>query len=67
MPRSFPRQAERNQAENLQILKTGAHKSKEVLLSKDGRSYWLHMVKVPVYDEDRITGLLLMVPGIFPK
>jgi PAS domain S-box-containing protein len=55
----FPlEQAGENRAENLQILETGGYKSKEVLVGKDGEKRWLHMVKVPVYDRDRITGIL---------
>ncbi|MBM4293876.1 MAG: PAS domain S-box protein [Deltaproteobacteria bacterium] len=57
-PHFPPNQAEDHDAENVEILKTGAHKSKEVLVSRDGDKRWLHMVKVPVYDEDRITGIL---------
>lgn len=53
-----PEQAGDHQAENLEILKNGGHKSQEVLVSKEGEKRWLHMVKVPVYDRDRITGIL---------
>jgi two-component system NtrC family sensor kinase len=61
----FPQVAERHQeAEDLQIIRTGAPMSKELLLSRDHRRYWLHMVKMPVYDEDRIAGLLLTVRDI---
>jgi PAS domain S-box-containing protein len=60
----FPQVAERHQAEDLQIIRTGAPMSKELLLGRDHRRYWLHMVKMPVYDEDRIAGLLLTVRDI---
>jgi PAS domain S-box-containing protein len=53
-----PEQAGEHQAESLQILQTGGHKSKEILVNKNGEKRWLHMVKVPVYDRDRITGIL---------
>jgi signal transduction histidine kinase len=38
--------------------------SKEILISKDNVKHWFHMVKVPVYDEDRIAGLLLTARDI---
>jgi signal transduction histidine kinase len=38
--------------------------SKELHLSRNQRRYWLHIVKVPVYDEERIAGLLLTVRDI---
>jgi two-component system NtrC family sensor kinase len=50
----FPQVAERHQMEDLQILNTGTPMTKELLL----RQHWLHMVKIPVYVEDRIAGLL---------
>jgi PAS domain S-box-containing protein len=53
-----PEQAGEHRAENLELLQTGGHKSKEVLVGKDGEKRWLHMVKVPVYDRDKITGIL---------
>ncbi len=55
----FPQVAERHQAEDLQIVRTGTPMRKELLVSRNHRRYWLHIVKVPVYDEDRIAGLLL--------
>jgi PAS domain S-box-containing protein len=59
-----PEQAGEYQAENLKILQNGGHQSKEVLVSKDGEKRWLHMVKVPVYDGERITGLLMAARDI---
>ncbi|MBM4274903.1 MAG: PAS domain S-box protein [Deltaproteobacteria bacterium] len=53
-----PDQAQDHRAENLEILKTGVHKVKEVLVGREDDKRWLHMVKVPVYDEERITGIL---------
>jgi two-component system NtrC family sensor kinase len=60
----FPQVAERHQAEDLQIIRTGTPISKELLLARDHRRYWLHMVKMPVYDEDRIAGLLFTARDI---
>jgi two-component system NtrC family sensor kinase len=60
----FPQVAEHHQAEDLEMLKTGAPMSKELLLIRNHRRYWLHIVKVPVYDEDRIAGLLLTIRDI---
>ena len=51
-------QARENEADNLQILQSGGHQSKEVLVHKNGEKRWFHLVKVPVYDGDRITGIL---------
>jgi len=59
-----PEQVEENQAENLQLLQTGGHQSREVPVSKDGEQRWLHLVKVPVYDRDRITGILMVARDI---
>ncbi|MBM4284080.1 MAG: PAS domain S-box protein [Deltaproteobacteria bacterium] len=60
----FPREAERYQAEDLQISSTGTPMSKELALWRNHRRHWLHIVKVPVYDEDRIAGLLLTARDI---
>ncbi len=57
-------QAEIIRGEDLEILKTGHPLSKEILVSKDNDKHWFHMVKVPVYDEDRIAGLLLTARDI---
>jgi len=59
-----PEQAEEHQSESLEILQTGGHKSKEILVHKNGEKRWLHMVKVPVYDRDRITGILMAARDI---
>ncbi|MFZ5448788.1 MAG: ATP-binding protein [Thermodesulfobacteriota bacterium] len=60
----FPQVAERHQAEDQQIINTGAPMSKELLLGRDHRRYWLHMVKMPVYDEERVAGLLFTARDI---
>jgi two-component system NtrC family sensor kinase len=61
----FPQQkAAISRAEDLEILATGAPLSKEILISKGNDRHWFHTVKVPVYDEDRIAGLLLTARDI---
>jgi two-component system NtrC family sensor kinase len=59
-----PEKAEIFRAEDLEILRTGIPLSKQVLINKGGDNHWFHMVKVPVYDEDRIAGLLLTARDI---
>lgn len=59
-----PVQAQIIRREDQEILKTGQPLSKEILISKDKVKHWFHMVKVPVYDEDRIAGLLLTARDI---
>jgi PAS domain S-box-containing protein len=53
-----PSEAETHQAEDLQIIRTGAPISRETLVSQDHRQRWLHLVKVPVYDEERVAWIL---------
>jgi|UniRef100_A0A7V6A214 two-component system NtrC family sensor kinase len=61
----FPAErAEISRAEDLEILATGVPLSKEVLISNGNDRHWFHAVKVPVYDEDRIVGLLLTARDI---
>jgi two-component system NtrC family sensor kinase len=61
----FPRgQAEIIRREDEEILRTGISLSKELLIRKDNVKHWFHVVKVPVYDEDRIAGLLLTARDI---
>ncbi|MEJ2225787.1 MAG: histidine kinase dimerization/phospho-acceptor domain-containing protein [Syntrophobacterales bacterium] len=63
----FPlEQAKTNEIEDLQILDSGLSLSKEMLLSKNNHKRWLHMVKVPVYDQERIAGLLFSARDITP-
>jgi len=59
-----PEKAEIFRAEDVEILRTGTPLSKEILISKGKDKHWFHMVKVPVYDEDRIAGLLLTARNI---
>jgi two-component system, NtrC family, sensor kinase len=59
-----PEKAEIFRAEDLEILKTGIPLSKQVLIHRGQENHWFHMVKVPVYDEDGITGLLLTARNI---
>ncbi len=60
----FPQMAERHRQEDLQIFKTGIPMSKEIPLGRNQGRHWLHIVKMPVYDEDRIAGLLLTARDI---
>ena len=59
-----PVQAAIIRREDQEILRTGVPLSKEVLISKDNVKHWFHMVKVPVYDEEHIAGLLLTARDI---
>uniref|UniRef100_A0A7C3V7Q3 histidine kinase n=1 Tax=Desulfobacca acetoxidans TaxID=60893 RepID=A0A7C3V7Q3_9BACT len=59
-----PEKAEIAKAEDLEILRTGTPLSKEVLISQGDDKHWFHMVKVPVYDENRIAGLLFTARDI---
>jgi PAS domain S-box-containing protein len=59
-----PVQAAIIRREDQEILRTGVPLFKELLISKDNVKHWFHMVKVPVYDEDRIAGLLLTARDI---
>ncbi len=60
----FPRQAARHQAEDQQIINSGTPMSKEILITRNHRPHWFHMVKMPVYDSGRIAGLLLTARDI---
>ncbi len=60
----FPQVAVRHREEDMEIFKTGTPMSKELLITRNHRRSWLHIVKVPVYDEDRIAGLLQTVRDI---
>jgi len=59
-----PWRAETHRIEDLQILRTGNTLSKEIQVSRDKNKRWFHLVKVPVYDQDRIVGLLLTARDI---
>lgn len=60
----FPRVAGRYQAEDLEIFSTGIPIRKEFQWSRNHRRHWLHMVKMPVYDGERIAGLLFTARDI---
>jgi two-component system, NtrC family, sensor kinase len=61
----FPEdQAKSNESEDVQVLNTGVPLSKEMLLSKNNHKRWLHMVKIPVYDQEKIVGLLFSARDI---
>jgi PAS domain S-box-containing protein len=53
-----PGEAETQQAEDMRIIKNGVSISREALVGQDHRERWLHLVKVPVYDEKRVTWIL---------
>jgi two-component system, NtrC family, sensor kinase len=53
-----PDEAEDHQAEDLHVIKTAAPISREALMARDHRRHWLHLVKVPVYDEQRVAWIL---------
>jgi PAS domain S-box-containing protein len=58
------RQARTAAEEDREVLDTGMPTSKELLISKDEAQRWFHVVKVPVYDENRIVGLLFTARDI---
>lgn len=57
-------QAERNRQEDLQILRSRSPLVKELELIQDTSKRWLHVVKVPVYVQERTVGLLLSARDI---
>jgi len=57
-------QADQNYHEDMQILKTGNSLSKEISVTQGETVIWFHILKVPVYSEGRITGLLLTARDI---
>lgn len=59
-----PDQAETNRREDLQILQTGIPLSKEIQVSRENNKRWFHLVKIPVYAQERIVGLLLTARDI---
>lgn len=60
-----PRQADLNYHEDKQILLTGQTLSKEITFKRSEGQKWLHVVKVPVYEQDgTIMGLLLSARDI---
>ena len=57
-------QADQNYHEDMQILQTGKQLSKEISVSHGETAIWFHILKVPVYTEGRISGLLLTARDI---
>ena len=57
-------QADQNYHEDMQILQTGQSLSKEISVRQGDTSTWFHIVKVPVYDQGQISGLLLAARDI---
>ncbi|MFO7932397.1 MAG: ATP-binding protein [Thermodesulfobacteriota bacterium] len=57
-------QADQNYHEDMQILKTGRPLSKEISVTQGETVIWFHVLKVPVYTEGRISGLLLTARDI---
>ncbi|MDZ7832635.1 MAG: ATP-binding protein [Desulfobacterales bacterium] len=57
-------QADQNYHEDMQILMTGKPLSKEISVSQGDTEIWFHILKVPVYTEGRISGLLLTARDI---
>jgi len=57
-------QADTNYHEDQQILITGKPLSKQILVGRKGNRRWFHIIKVPVYDGEKIIGLLLTARDI---
>ncbi|MFP4038077.1 MAG: PAS domain-containing protein, partial [Desulfobacteraceae bacterium] len=57
-------QADQNYHEDMQILQTGKPLSKEISVNQGDRRIWFHVLKVPVYAEGRVSGLLLTARDI---
>ncbi|HMA67117.1 MAG TPA: ATP-binding protein [Desulfosalsimonadaceae bacterium] len=57
-------QADQNYHEDMQILHTGRPLSKEISVNQGDTTIWFHVLKVPVYAEGRISGLLLTARDI---
>ena len=57
-------QADQNYHEDMQILQTGKPLSKEISVRQGEATIWFHILKVPVYNEGRISGLLLTARDI---
>ncbi len=51
-------------AEDHQVIDTGVPVSKEVHLSQGQEEHWFHVVKMPVYDESQVAGLLFTARDI---
>ena len=57
-------QADQNYHEDMQILRSGKPLSKEISVRQGDTAIWFHILKVPVYAEGRISGLLLTARDI---
>jgi PAS domain S-box-containing protein len=57
-------QADQNYHEDMQILHTGQPLSKEISVRNGHTTIWFHILKVPVYDQGEISGLLLSARDI---
>lgn len=57
-------QADQNYHEDMQILQTGRSLSKEISVRQGDTSTWFHIVKVPVFEQGIISGLLLAARDI---
>jgi PAS domain S-box-containing protein len=57
-------QADQNYHEDMQILQTGKPMSKEISVKHGDTVIWFHILKVPVYAEGKISGLLLTARDI---
>ncbi|MFP4083949.1 MAG: ATP-binding protein [Desulfonatronovibrio sp.] len=58
-------QADQNYHEDMQILMSGQPVSKEITFNRKEGQKWLHVIKVPVYDQDEsIIGILLTARDI---
>ena len=57
-------QADQNYHEDMQILRSGRPLSKEISVRQQDTSIWFHILKVPVYAEGSISGLLLTARDI---
>ncbi|MFP4213294.1 MAG: ATP-binding protein [Desulfohalobiaceae bacterium] len=57
-------QADQNYHEDMQILQTGEPLSKEISVRSGRTSIWFHILKVPVYNQEEIAGLLLAARDI---
>ncbi|MFW6005436.1 MAG: two-component system sensor histidine kinase NtrB [Desulfonatronovibrionaceae bacterium] len=59
------KQADLNYHEDMQILLTGHQVSKEITFNRSEGQQWMHVIKVPVYDQDgTIIGILLTARDI---
>ena len=57
-------QADQNYHEDMQILSSGKPLSKEISVRQGETTIWFHILKVPVYAEGKLSGLLLTARDI---